>query len=199
MAAPRSAPDAVAAAAVSGGAAVAVAVASRAQAAVATSPDAGQQLALSPAGGDHVTTVARPQKVDVAALRSPDAVATNTTSEGYRRGRSPQQSQSRGGRARPSAQQQGGSSEPRVRRMVAEGTVVMGTFTARESAAGTSATRTSVTREQTRQGGEPRERARDERPNTATGAGDNASRERTFPGLCGRSICTLCSFEHRKE
>ena len=95
----RSAPDAVATTAVSGGTVAAIATAPRAQTAVATSPDAGQQLALSPAAGDHVTTEALPQKVGVAALRSPDAVATNMASGGYRRARSSQRSQSRGGRA----------------------------------------------------------------------------------------------------
>ena len=85
--------------AVAGGAVAAVVTAPRSQAAVATGPDGGQQLALSPAAGDHVATVARPQKVDVAALRSPDAVATNTVSGGYRRARSPQRSQSRRERA----------------------------------------------------------------------------------------------------
>ena len=88
----------------------------------------------NPVAGDHVTTVTRPQKVNVAALRSPDSVATNTTSGGYRRARSPQRSQSRGGRARSAARQQGGSSEPHVGRMAAGDTVAIGTFTARKSA-----------------------------------------------------------------
>ena len=75
--------------AVSGGAVAAVATVLRAQAAFATRPDAGQQLLLFPAAGDHVAAVAHPQKVDVAALRSTDAVATNTALGGYRRVRSP--------------------------------------------------------------------------------------------------------------
>ena len=133
--------------AVSEGAVAAAATARRSQAVTASRPDAGQQLVLSPASGDHVATVTRPQKVGVAALRSPDAVATNTVSGCYRRARSPQRSQSRGGRARPAARQQDGSSEPHVGRMAAGGTVAMGTFTARKSATGTSATGTNATGE----------------------------------------------------
>ena len=98
-AAPRSAPDAVTTTAVSGGAVAAIATTPRARAAVAMSPDSGQQLALSTAAGDHVATVARPQKVNVAALRSPDDVTTNTALEGYRREGSPQRSQLHGGGA----------------------------------------------------------------------------------------------------
>ena len=90
------APDVVATRPASADAAAAVAVAPYANDAVAMILDAGKQIALSPAAGDHVATVARPQKVDVAALRSPDAVATNTASGGYRRARAPQRSQSRG-------------------------------------------------------------------------------------------------------
>ena len=84
---------------VSGGAIAVVATAPRARAAAATNTDAGQQIALSPAAGDHVATLARHQKVDVAALRSTDTVTTNSASRGYRPARSPQRSQSRGGRA----------------------------------------------------------------------------------------------------
>ena len=196
VAAPRSAPAAVATTAVSGGAVAAVATAARAQVAIATSPDAGQQLVLSPAAGDHVATVARLKKVDVAALRSLDAIAMNAASEGYRRSQSPQRSQLRGGCARPAApaRQQGGSSKSRVGRMTEGDTVAMGTFTARKSATGT-----STTRNEGRQEGQPQEQAQDGRPSTATGAGGNVSRGRTLPGLCGGSICTLCNFKHRTE
>ena len=131
MATPCSAPDAVAMTAASGGVVAAVPIAPRTQVVVATSPVEGQQLSLSPAAGDHVATVARPQKVNVAALRSPDVVATNTAS-------------ARGGRAQPAARQQGESSEPHIGSIAAEATVTMGIFTTRKRTKGTSVMRTSA-------------------------------------------------------
>ena len=189
---PRSAPDldGVATTAVSGGAVAAVAAvatAPRSQADVASRPDAGQQLALSPAAGDHVATVARPQKKNVAALRSPDVVTTNTASRGYRRVRTPQRSQLCG--TRPTGRT-GTGREQRVscREDGRKENGAMGTFTASQSTTGRSTTGTSATGEQARWKREPREQAQDGRPSTATGAGDNAGKGRTFSGLCGRSI-----------
>ena len=123
----------------------------------------------------------------MAALRSPNAVATNTASEGYHHARSPQRA-SRAEDAPLDARRQSRSSELHVGKMVAGGMVAMETFTARKSAMGTNATRTSMTREQARPEGEPRERAQDPSPSTGIGPGDDVSRGQMFSGLYGHSI-----------